>query len=381
MGKINLTNMKANWWTCLILLLVGTVFQLSAQTETNRGNGWHPPTSDQIIQPVPSGAATNTPATNAPTLTSQEARIAKFKADAEKGDCLAEINLAFSYDWNRDPQSLSNAIYWFEKAAVQDHPPATLAKLQLGYIYKTVVKDYGKAAIWFRKAAEVGDVGAQFELGALYERFGQMAEDADKLLNTSTNLALPFINFGIPYNLNNNAIQDYQEAVKWYRKAAEAGDAYAQFKLGTCYYYGRGVNQDYAEAANWYRTAANQGDVDAEQGLGFMYDMGQGVPQDYVEAYKWDNLAAAQGDKYASYNRDALVSSMTPDQIAEAQQLTRQFKPRKASNATGPVLSDIPVASGTGFFITDDGYLISNYHVVKDATKVRVVTSAGLIDV
>ena len=35
---------------------------------------------------------------------------------------------------------------------------------------------------------------------------------------------------------------------------------------------------------------------------------------------------------------------------------------------------------GTGFFITDDGYLISNYHVVKDATKVRLLTSAGLID-
>ena len=33
-----------------------------------------------------------------------------------------------------------------------------------------------------------------------------------------------------------------------------------------------------------------------------------------------------------------------------------------------------------GVFITDDGYLISNYHVVKDATKVRLLTSAGLID-
>jgi S1-C subfamily serine protease len=36
--------------------------------------------------------------------------------------------------------------------------------------------------------------------------------------------------------------------------------------------------------------------------------------------------------------------------------------------------------TGTGFFITDDGYLISNYHVVKDATKVRLLTGAGLID-
>jgi S1-C subfamily serine protease len=33
------------------------------------------------------------------------------------------------------------------------------------------------------------------------------------------------------------------------------------------------------------------------------------------------------------------------------------------------------------FFITDDGYLISNYHVVKDAAEVRLLTGAGLIDV
>ncbi len=38
------------------------------------------------------------------------------------------------------------------------------------------------------------------------------------------------------------------------------------------------------------------------------------------------------------------------------------------------------IGAGTGFFITDDGYLISNNHVVKDATKVRIVTSAGTVD-
>jgi len=32
------------------------------------------------------------------------------------------------------------------------------------------------------------------------------------------------------------------------------------------------------------------------------------------------------------------------------------------------------------FFVADDGYLISNYHVVKDATKVRLVTRAGTVD-
>ena len=71
---------------------------------------------------------------------------------------------------------------------------------------------------------------------------------------------------------------------------------------------------------------------------------------------------------------------MTPDQIAEAQQLSREFEPQKQSGSDNSTSSENPTASGTGFFITDDGYLISNYHVVKDATKVRLLTSGGLID-
>jgi TPR repeat protein len=46
---------------------------------------------------------------------------------------------------------------------------------------------------------------------------------------------------------------------------------------------------------------------------------------------------------------------------------------------SSPVAGGSSIASGTGFFITDNGYLISNNHVVKDAVKVSLLTSAGLI--
>ena len=61
-------------------------------------------------------------------------------------------------------------------------------------------------------------------------------------------------------------------------------------------------------------------------------------------------------------------------------QLAIGSKPRKESGSANSISSDSPTASGSGFFITDDGYLITNNHVVKDATKVRLLTSAGLID-
>jgi S1-C subfamily serine protease len=107
------------------------------------------------------------------------------------------------------------------------------------------------------------------------------------------------------------------------------------------------------------------------------------VPKDYVEAYKWYSLASAQGNKFAEKYLPNLELRMTPEQIAEAQRLAREFQPHQkldSNNSTSPESIVGPKFSGTGFFITDDGYLISNYHVVKDATKVRLVTSAGLID-
>jgi len=72
-------------------------------------------------------------------------------------------------------------------------------------------------------------------------------------------------------------------------------------------------------------------------------------------------------------------------QIAEAQRLSTEFIPKNKRakmdlKLTLPNFDDSPKIFGTGFFITDDGYLISNYHVVKDAARVRLLTAAGLLD-
>ena len=61
------------------------------------------------------------------------------------------------------------------------------------------------------------------------------------------------------------------------------------------YCFNKGVKMDYTEAAKWYRKAAEQGDADAQNNLGLCYERGQGVPEDYEEAVKWYRKAAAQG--------------------------------------------------------------------------------------
>jgi S1-C subfamily serine protease len=160
-------------------------------------------------------------------------------------------------------------------------------------------------------------------------------------------------------------------------------DAPAQFNLGLMYYSGRSMPQSDVEASKWFLRADEQRETSAEYNLGAAYSNGEGVPKNYLEAYKWKSLAAAQGDKLASKYLSIDEIRMTPEQVAEAQRLAAAFVPRrdtKSSVLDKSASSDNPKFSGTGFFITDDGYLISNYHVVNDAAQVRPVTSAGLID-
>jgi TPR repeat protein len=52
-----------------------------------------------------------------------------------------------------------------------------------------------------------------------------------------------------------------------------------------------GVPEDWVEAARWYRLAAEQGLADVQNSLGMIYFLGRGVPEDYVLAYMWMNLA------------------------------------------------------------------------------------------
>jgi TPR repeat protein len=125
---------------------------------------------------------------------------------------------------------------------------------------------------------------------------------------------------------------DYATALRLLRPLANGGSTSAQYNIGIMYDKGQGVPQDYAAAIAWYRKAADQGHPTAQNNLGAMYNDGTGVPQDYVQAHMWFNLAASglnapENDK-AVKNRDRVAKRMTPAQIAEAQKLAREWKPK-----------------------------------------------------
>lgn len=132
------------------------------------------------------------------------------------------------------------------------------------------------------------------------------------------------------YEEGDGVTKDVVEAAKWYGKAAESGYADAQFNLGLCYRDGVGVTKNAADAVKWFQKAADQNFAEAQFNLGVCYDDGEGVTKDAVQALKWYSLAADQKNENAAKYSAELQKVMTAEQIAEAQKLKKEFKPKSA---------------------------------------------------
>ena len=92
------------------------------------------------------------------------------------------------------------------------------------------------------------------------------------------------------------------------------------------YATGQYVAQDYAEAARRFRAAAEQGYADAQVSLGLLYADGQGVAQDFTAAYAWVATATAQGLDSAVEILQALRREMTPPEFDRAIELSREYR-------------------------------------------------------
>jgi TPR repeat protein len=214
-----------------------------------------------------------------------------YRKAAEQGDAEAQSRLGDLYakgiGVGRD---YGEAAKWYRKAADQGH---TQAQYELGGLYVQglgVARDYSEAAKWYRLAAEKGYIPAQHFLGHLYAS-GRGLEteylEAPEPQPTAPEKATPG---------QRNVRSDYAEAAKWWRKAADQGDAAAQSDLGWLYTSGQGVETNYTEAAAWYRKSAEQGNPNGQHWLGHCYLSGRGVAKDETEAFKWFSEAAENGN-------------------------------------------------------------------------------------
>jgi TPR repeat protein len=353
-----------------------------------------------------------------------------FRKAAEQGDVDAQVILGTNYnDGLGVIKDAAEAVKWYRKAAEQGHAGA---QSLLGSCYlkgEGVAKDSKMAVEWLRKAAEQGNAEGQAVLGACYE-LGKGVEQSSTVASMWFRKAAEQGHDGAQLCLGTHYADEQKmannkvEAVKWYRKAADQGNDSAQFHLGRCYAEGQGVAKDTAVAAKWYQKAAEQGHAEAQGYLGFCLNRGQGVFKDTVEAIKWFRKAAEQGNSYAqtflgscysagegvvknkveSYKWWLIAAAngndvakknvaysegrLSPTQQATGQRLAQEWEAKHAKHEAAQVedkrppigsSGEEPKITGTGFMITRNGHLMTNYHVVKDCSKVRVQTGAGIL--
>jgi TPR repeat protein len=127
---------------------------------------------------------------------------------------------------------------------------------------------------------------------------------------------------------------DIKKAVPWYRKAAAGGLIKATARLGHLYLQGVGVTQDFKRARPLLERAADAGNAAAQFDLARMWEHGWGGEKHLPMAYAWFEYSARQGYEPAVKARDRLLASLKPDQSAEGQKLLRTLKGEVFAAAT-----------------------------------------------
>lgn len=165
-------------------------------------------------------------------------------------------------------------------------------------------KDFITSLREWTPLAKQGVAEAQNGLGVMYSNGNGVLQDFREAIKwyrlaAAQGYSFAQYNLGEMYEKGLSVPQNYVEAIKWYRTAVEQYHPLAQYKLATLYYSGLGVQQNYKTALELLNGAAKQGHVDSQGLLGWMYQYGEGTPINYKEAIKWYRLAVDQRDARA----------------------------------------------------------------------------------
>ena len=310
------------------------------------------------------------------------AEISEMQARAEAGDAGAQAALGRAYQTgNGVSQNDALAVKWLRKAADQGD---AVAENNLGNMYRVgdgVARDKEEAVRWYKKAAKQGNAKAMFNLGAAYyngdgvtiddlisyawfllaQESGNAAADEALRRAASERKAKPseaFVKVAQMYEMGDELTKNSVEALKWYRKAGDEGDAQADLSvtklllaperhpaqeeyvearqrcetaaksslspaaycMALIYRRGLGVPKDPIESVKWLRRAAELGHHRAALELGEAYWKGDGVKADLVTAYMWVWLAYSSKVPEAEQDEQGLRKEMTPKQTERAKQ-------------------------------------------------------------
>jgi len=192
------------------------------------------------------------------------------KLGENRGDVLAGFNVAYCYP-SGSPECEKLFKKYFGPLKELADKGDVIAQSEIANVYRAgygiIEKDPGMAIIYLKKSAEGGYGRSANILGNIY--YGE---------------------------------ENYKEAVRWYRKAAELNDGWGNCNLAEMYRDGEGVVQNYEEAVKLYKRAVELGNSKAMNQLGILYHNGQGVERDDVKSAYWYRRAAEAGNEWGMYN-------------------------------------------------------------------------------
>jgi len=307
----------------------------------------------------------------------RKAAAKAVKEAAENGDVKAQLVLGLMHAQGGMGvrHSYKDAAKWWKAASEQGSARATYFLGELYVMGKGVDEDPDMALKLFRKAADKNDAKAQTAMGRL---------------------ALDGV--GMPKNV--------KQAVEWFNKAVAQNDPGAMTELGILRMEGQGLPQDAKEGTRLFRQAAEMGYGNGEISLAMALHRGVGTPKDDREALMWALIADDQDVKGADKLAENIAQNLSASEQDDAARKAKSWKPKKpgedgsaadlahskggkeeeddksssagnggskAASASVPAPSSATdshvVATGTGFFITSDGHVMTNHHVIDGCTR------------
>lgn len=328
----------------------------------------------------------------------------KLLAAAEKGSVAAQTRYGlFASAGMAGARDQDAARRFLQSAADAGSPMAAEfagMSLTTGTIEsKPSSEDQQRGLSYLRFAAEHGRPGAQYTLGSeLSRRARDRAVDRAVDKGIASNDGMSWLVQAADQNsagalrqlggmyLNGKGVpKDVAKGIELIERLGGMGAKYDAALIGSLYEEGREVPRDMAKAMTWYRKGATFGAIDAQSALARVLSSGDGVERDLVEAYKWANIAAAERGANEIAQRDAIGAKLSPEEKQEGQSRASTFTPTSLmSPAAHPKMPppefQIIDAAVSGFFVSNDGYLITSSPLLAKARRVRVFAAGKPMD-
>ena len=229
-----------------------------------------------------------------------------YKLEVERGNSKFYTSYAYAFKYGNFglEEDAKKALYWYKKAAQLNDQDA---QYNIGMMYlvgEGVIESHDVAKDWFEKSSSLGHAESQYQLACMYldENFGMLNEKlAYSLLKKAStpskkndlnpsNKAI--VERGLCLKSGRGIKKNLKESVKYFEQASNIEsfldeNPRAMFFLGLAYYEGAGVSVDNNLAFKNFKWAADIGYCDAEYYVARMLFYGEGIEQNYSAAIKY----------------------------------------------------------------------------------------------